>query len=320
VQQQRPVHAPPVVTRSKLLLEVTSEIIGDRAFGPQQARLQLRRQGAANPWELSLFASDAPSIFDDVARGEAQIGMINPSDVLTLAYRGTGPFKEPLPVRAITVIPSYDAFLFAISERTRLTSLADLRDQRYPLKIAMRAQPDHSDYLYVNTVLGALGFSLDDIVSWGGAIVPMSFPPPDAAAVESGAIDAIFDEAIGVWTRFALEHKMRLLPLDEPLLQKLEAIGLRRVRMTQEIDERLPADLDIPTLDFSGWPVFTLADVPDDFIRRFCVALEARKDRIPWQGDGPLPLEQMCIGTKEAPLAVPLHPAAEQFWRERGYL
>jgi TRAP-type uncharacterized transport system substrate-binding protein len=317
---ERPVRAAPVMTRSKLLLEVTSEMVGVRGFTPQQARLQLRRQGAANPWEFDLFASDAPSVFDEVASGKVQLGMINPADVLTLAYRGTGPFKEPIPVRTISVIPSWDAFLFAIGERTGLTSLAQIGEQRYPLKIAMRAQPDHSDYLYVNEVFRALGFSLDDLLSWGGAIVPMGFPPPDASAVDRGEIEAIFDEAIGSWTGFALDHGMRLIPLEEPLLQKLEAQGFRRHRMRSEEHDRLPPGIDLPTLDFSGWPVFTRADVPDDFVRLFCDALEARKDRIPWQGEGPLPLERMCIGTPDAPLTAPLHPAAEQFWRERGYL
>ena len=54
--------------------------------------------------------------------------------------------------------------------------------------------------------------------------------------------------------------------------------------------------------------------------KQICEALEARKDRIPWQGEGPLPLDRMCVDTLDAPLTVPLHPAAERFWRDRGYL
>ena len=34
----------------------------------------------------------------------------------------------------------------------------------------------------------------------------------------------------------------------------------------------------------------------------------------------PLPVEKMCRDSPETPLDVPLHPAAERFWRERGYL
>jgi hypothetical protein len=41
---------------------------------------------------------------------------------------------------------------------------------------------------------------------------------------------------------------------------------------------------------------------------------------VPWERDGPLPLEIMCRESDETPMDVPLHPAAEQFWRERGYL
>ena len=72
--------------------------------------------------------------------------------------------------------------------------------------------------------------------------------------------------------------------------------------------------------DFSGWPVYTHAATPDDVVTGFCQALEGCKDRIPWQGEGPLPLERMCKDSPEGPLDIPLHPAAEQFWRERGYL
>jgi TRAP-type uncharacterized transport system substrate-binding protein len=77
---------------------------------------------------------------------------------------------------------------------------------------------------------------------------------------------------------------------------------------------------DVPTLDFSGWPVFCLESASEDMIYKFCEALEARKDRIPWYGKGPMALETMCKDTVEGPLYLPLHRGAERFWRERGYL
>ena len=75
------------------------------------------------------------------------------------------------------------------------------------------------------------------------------------------------------------------------------------------------------TLDFSGFMVYTHADVPDDLVRSVCAAIEARKDRIhPDKGDPPLRLDLMCRDTPEGPIGIPLHPAAERFWGEQGYL
>ncbi len=111
---------------------------------------------------------------------------------------------------------------------------------------------------------------------------------------------------------------MRFLAIDEPQLKALEDDGLMRAAITN--DEYPGLGETVWTVDFSGWPVFCLASAPDEMIYNFCQGLEARKDRIPWYGDGPMPLDQLCKDSKDGPLYLPLHPAAERFWRERGYL
>ena len=77
---------------------------------------------------------------------------------------------------------------------------------------------------------------------------------------------------------------------------------------------------DVPTLDFSGWPIYTHADTSDALVTDFCRALKASKDRVPWAEEGPLPLGRMVQDSAEGHLEVPLHPAAERFWRECGYI
>jgi hypothetical protein len=44
------------------------------------------------------------------------------------------------------------------------------------------------------------------------------------------------------------------------------------------------------------------------------------KDKIPWTGEGPLPLYLMCKDSEDGPLTIPLHSAAEQSWKDQGYL
>lgn len=315
---QLPSVTPPII-RSRLVLEVASELMGYRGI-PAQARLNFLNQGSTAP-ELCLFGSNAPSVIPEVARGEVQLAIVNPSTLLTLAYRGTGPFKDPIPVRTITVLPSHDQFLFALAERTGLTSLQDIRDRHYPLKVSVRAQPDHGGHVLINEVLGVYGFSIQDIVSWGGEVHRHpSVPWNEPTAVERGEIDAIFDEAVANWAPAALEVGMHIVSFDEPVLQTLEAIGFRRARVSRDQYPEFLKDVDVTTLDFSGWAVFTSAAVSDDLVTMICTALESRRDRIPWEGEGPLPLDRMCIDAAEAPLSAPLHPAAEQFWRARGYL
>ncbi len=310
----------PHTTRSRLVLEVASELSGKKEWPYPQARVTLREQGGES-WQACLFASDTPDVIDQVARREVDVAIINPAGPLALAYRGTGPFKKALPLRVITVIPSLDQFGFAVSESTGLTSLSQIRERRFPLRVSLRGQRNHSVHFVVKQVLEQVGFSIDDITTWGGQVrYDRGIPNSDRriGAVQRGEADAIFDEAIVTWVNPALESGMRFLSLEEPLLKHLEALGFRRAKITKARHPKLPED--VTTLDFSGWPVYTHAEVSDQLVTSFCAALEVRKNQIPWEKEGHLPLERMCRDTPAAPLDIPLHPAAERFWKSRGYL
>jgi TRAP-type uncharacterized transport system substrate-binding protein len=111
---------------------------------------------------------------------------------------------------------------------------------------------------------------------------------------------------------------MHVLPIDDAMLAKLEAIGLRRAVISKARYPNLAED--VQTLDFSGFAVYTNAATPDAVITAICAALEARKEEIGWQEPGPLPLDLMCRDTPDGPLVIPLHQAAETFWRKQGYL
>ena len=153
----------PHTTRSRLMLEVASQLVSRKDFPYLQARIQLREQGAAE-WPLTLFASDSPATIHEVAAGNVQFAIINPSMILKMAALGSAPFKEPMPLRAIAVLPSLDQMVFAVRRETGLTSFRDIGRRRFPLRLSLRAQPDHSLHLITERVLSAAGFSLADIV------------------------------------------------------------------------------------------------------------------------------------------------------------
>jgi hypothetical protein len=170
-------------------------------------------------------------------------------------------------------------------------------------------------------VLSAAGFSLADIMSWGGQVrYDQGLPntPNRLGAGQRGEVDMIIDEAVRSWVDDAAGSGFCVLPLDETMLSRLEDIGFRRAVIPRERYPKLPAD--VPSLDFSGFTVYTHAHVADTVVTSVCAALEARKDVIAWQEPGPLPLDRMCRDTPDGPLDIPLHPAAQRFWRECGYL
>jgi hypothetical protein len=85
----------------------------DNEWPYQQARIHMRPQGG-DAKGVTLFGSDSHEAIDLVASREVDLAIVNPAAPLALAVRGAGPFKEPIPLRAIAVIPSLDAFAFAV--------------------------------------------------------------------------------------------------------------------------------------------------------------------------------------------------------------
>jgi TRAP-type uncharacterized transport system substrate-binding protein len=313
--------ANPNTTRSSVVLQIAAELVAMPGGRLRQAKALLR-EDSGEEWALSLFGSATAEGIHAVARRETALAIVNPSTALKMAYLGTGPFKSPLPLRTIAVIPTEDQLVFAVKRDTGLVTFEDIARRRYPLKVNTRGTRGHSLHFMLDSVAVAGGFSFDDIRAWGGELEREgSFPhatTPKGQALARGEYEAFFEEGTDEWLDIALDAGMTALPLAEETVQKLEAQGFRRAVIRKERYPRLGAD--VLTVSFSGWPIFVHAELPDGVVRDICAALDARKHLIPWQGTGPLPVERMCRDSEETPVDVPLHPAAERFWRELGYL
>ncbi len=260
-----------------------------------------------------------------VAEGKFSLAWVNPSVLLTMAYRGKGPFRKRLPLRTIAVFPSYDVMGFAVHESTGITSFSQIKKERFPLKLSTRnvdktALKENSTMFTVAEVLRAAGFTLEDIRRWGGEIHLATRPsdPARRAGIESGAVNAIFDEGIKSWARTALENGFRFLPVEGSILKHMVAMGYRPTLMSKARFQGMAAD--VRTIDFSGWPMIVRTDMPDDMAYALCETIEKRKDALPTDNYKPLDIAQLCANDEESPYDVPLHPGAARFYRERGYL
>ena len=307
--------------RSRLMLEVASELAGAEAWGPKQALVRLRAQGS-DEWAVSLFASDAVGAVADVASGDVDVAIVNPATAVGPAVRGLAPFSEPIPLAAIATIPSHDQLGLAVAGFTHIEALDDLRGDHPPLRISLRGgRPDHSVHMILRHVFDAVGAALDDLMAQGDTLHMDDEIPhrePRRGRVLSGEREMVCDEGVYNWVEMATEAGFRFLSIPEKALEALEAMGYRRSVIERRRYPSLSAD--VTTIDFSGFMVYTRADAADDMVEAFCRAMLARRDRIPWQGGPTLPLERMVVDSEDAPIPIPLHAAAGRVWREAGLL
>lgn len=312
--EPRIVHPP--TTRSLIVLEMASQLAFSRGIRQATAIVDL------GDHKIGLFGSSTIQGINAVAAREVDLAIVNPSATLTLAHRGTGPFPAPLPLRTIAVIPSQDQYLFAVHPSTGIASFGEIAAKRPKLRIGVRGARDHSLHFMLDDVMRASGFSRDDVAAWGGEFrYEGGVPDPETKkfrALVAGELDAVWDEGAPEWLGPVLDAGMTLLSLSEDVVEVLETRGYRRAVIPRSRHPRLAHD--ILTVDFSGWPLFVHAEVPDADVRAMCDALAARVERVPWQEEAPLTLARMVQNAADAPYDVPLHPAAERAWKERGLI
>jgi TRAP-type uncharacterized transport system substrate-binding protein len=308
--------------RIKMLWEIGVHVAADesaRTTGNREMCI-IVGSGSGDKFAPSLrMATGSPLLAYDVARGELDLSIMNPSALLTQAYRGYGMFSQALPVRVIAIYPSWDRFVLAIHPRTGLRSLAELQERRYPLRLSTRQDAVHATRILTDQIFALYGFSLSDLQSWGASLQWVSRPGERSrlAAIEDGSIDAVFDEGIGNWIEPALRAGFRLITLEESVLRQLEAIGWRRVIISAGRYAGL--DVDHVCLDFGGWPLYTRASLPDEQAYLICSALQEREELIPWDERVYSGLDQLGRDTEATPIEVPFHPGAERWYRERGF-
>ena len=317
----RPANAPDIRTFAMAQMAVAMSADRkdpERPFREMRVSVGTTADGAFRP-KLT-FASDMPDVAAAVMRGEIDLGTFNPTGYLTMACRGVGPFPQPLPLAAIGVMPSLDWMVFAVSERLGVASLADIRDRRVPLRVSVRARPSDSTRFVVDQALGALGFSLADIQQWGGSVQLVDGPrhPSRIEGIREGTIDAVFDEGITGWGHIALAAGMRFSHLGAEAERRLADLGWRLLPVSRaEFPEMRE---DVVSVSFSGWPLFTRADLDEDLAYEMARALDTARLLVPWDSETPVELRDLCVSTDAAPLDSPLHVGAARYYREHGAL
>ncbi|HLC26561.1 MAG TPA: TAXI family TRAP transporter solute-binding subunit [bacterium] len=265
---------------------------------------------------------------DAVAKGLVDLAVTTPADVCLEWARAGKYFFEGTPyphLRALGYIPQDDRLVFAVRADTGITSFADLKSRRYPLRIATTCRDPLNLMSYaVEQVFRAHGIGPKDIESWGGKWLEHDHPRKCLTWVTRGEADAAFNEGIMVpqWYELVKTVPMRFVPMESEALRELESMGLRPAVHKKE---RFNSEQDVACLDWSHWAIVVREDMSEDIAHLLTAVmveerseLESRYRHLPPERSPmtyPIDPYTMWKG-----LGAPLHSGAERYYRENGYM
>lgn len=307
--------------RAKILWELGLDVAGDPSipYGGNRDMMIVVGSGGGETFRPSLrLATGSAIIAKSVARGDIDMAFVNPSAMLTQAYRGVGLFSEKLPVRIVGNYPSWDRFVMAIRKSLGFRSLADVVKAKHPLKLSIREDPTHSTLVLIAEILEYYGTTLAEIESWGGKFQYVGGPYSQVRldGMRDGSLDAVFDEGLRVWLPVALESGFVPLEMEPEAFAHITALGWRRVPLPRSVYPQLDRDYDV--IDFSGWPLYTRASLPDEVVYDVCQAWAAREPEMAKEEGTYTGIMQVFHETEATPMDVPMHPGALRWYEEHA--
>jgi uncharacterized protein len=272
--------------------------------------------------ELSQSKSEDHQI-DRVAGGEADIG-VNADFMLPWTLNGTGYYRRRATpnLRAIVFVDQPMWLGFAVTQETRLTSFEQIRERRFPLRLYTYrgSEVTGSMAFAISEVLRAYDITLEQIEEWGGHIWTDTNGGKDA--VREGNFDAFFKHAYpaygpvgSAWQQASIRHNLRFLPVRKEILSALATKhGLQSGLLPNTLLRG--ADEDVPTLFFKGHTIYVTEKFDERLAYAMAEAFHKQSDlfltRYVTFGYNPF------VACRD--VAIPLHPGAERFYRENGYL
>jgi uncharacterized protein len=272
--------------------------------------------------ELSQSKSEAVQI-TRVADGEADIG-VNTEYMALWTFNGTGHYKGAAKpnLRAIAYIAEPCWFGFAVTRESRIQSFEQIREMQFPLRLYTYRGDEitGSTAFVIREVLRAYDITLEQIEEWGGHI--WTDLNGGKEAVRDGNFDAFFKHAypaygpVGMmWQQASIRRNLRFLPVRDDILRDLTArYGLSRGLLPNTLMRG--ADTDIPTVHIKGHIIYVTDKFEEEsaylMAKSFCDQSDVFMTRYVRFGYNPL---KAC-----SEVTMPLHPGAERFYREAGFL
>jgi TRAP-type uncharacterized transport system substrate-binding protein len=228
------------------------------------------------------------------------------------AYNGTFGNAEPYDnLRLIAKIEDPFYFLLAVRKELGINNMTEIREQQIPLRILGTGRE-------LNTILDYYGISPEDITSWGGNM------RVSLAEALKGEFDLItgflaspaMNPESSYWTTLSQRFDLYFMELPDELLSRIAHQNIDAEFVEAQHSLLRGMDRRIRTLGRSGESVFARDDTPEQAAYDLARAIDENKGALKWF----IRVYFYDPETVWQNFGVPLHPGAERYYREVGYI
>jgi len=250
---------------------------------------------------------------------KAQLGHTT-SEMLLAAWEGKTPFnKEHKKVRGMFKIMEM-ALQYVIAADSPVKSFAEIRDKKYPLKLAVNPKGNVSELL-AREILGHYGITYEKIKEWGGRVSFASHADMGSLYRDRHVEAMVLYTSLPapVFVESDLVRPLQLIPLEESLLGFLKkSFGLEKQTVSKSIYKGMKADTPLVA---GGILIIGNSDLPKDTVYKMMKVFFEPGNLNRITGMNAQIKEYLTSVDKAAKgMPIPFHPGAERFYKEIGAL
>lgn len=221
-------------------------------------------------------------------------------------------------VGSMTSVSAVSFMSNAFMKKYGVSTLEEVIEKKVPIRIG--SSPKGSmDERVLSLALEHFGVTYEDIKSWGGDIVHGGGGDL-AAMVRDGKLDMLLDhtsQQSSTMQEMAMTGNVTFIQWGEGLLKFFEGHGFERI--TIPAGTWKGQDKDIIN---AGTPdcIFVAEDMPDEVAYALAKGICEKRDELVQQFASIAPFDPANAWRPEKVGGVPLHPGAEKYFREMGYM
>jgi TRAP-type uncharacterized transport system substrate-binding protein len=236
---------------------------------------------------------------------------VTSSAFLYSAYNGTFGPRAYKNLRLIARIEDPLYFLLAVRNESGITNIAQIKQQHFPLRaFGMGAE--------LSTILKFYGITEDEVISWGGNL---------RVSLDE-ALKGDFDLITGFlaspsrnpessyWTTLSEKYDLYFMELPDDLLHLIAEQNVDSEPIVARNSLLRGMNRRINTLGRSGESVFAREDTPEQAAYDLAKAIDQNHKALKWY----IRVYTYDPETVWQNFGVPLHPGAERYYREAGYI